>query len=74
MAYVNFGRKNTRIEALTSENRDKIFFPTDSNSIILGGREFGTATEYLTQDQYDELVRTGMVDPTIEYNIQEDDN
>lgn len=41
MAYVNFGRKATRREALASTNKDKIFFPTDDDTIVLGGREFG---------------------------------
>lgn len=41
MAYVNFGRKNTREEALASENKDKVFFPTDATSIILDGKEYG---------------------------------
>lgn len=56
MAYVNFGRKNTREEALASENKDKVFFPTDATSIILGGKEYGVVDlEFLTNDEIDDI-------------------
>lgn len=30
--------------------------------------------KYLTQDEYDRLVENHLIDPTVEYNIYEDDN
>lgn len=55
MAYVNFGRKNTRAEALASTNKDKVFFPTDANSIILGGKEYGASPDYATKEDIEAI-------------------
>ena len=49
MSYVNFGRKSTKAEALKSTNKDKIFFPTDDTSIILGGKEYGANSDLKTE-------------------------
>lgn len=29
---------------------------------------------YITQERYDQLVEAHLIDPTVEYNIYEDDN
>ena len=55
MAYVNFGRSSDRATALQSTNKDKIFFPVDADTLILGGREFGRGSatpEYQISDLY----------------------
>lgn len=59
MAYVNFGRKNTRAQALASQNKDKVFFPIDDTSIILDGKEYGV--------QPKDVVRRSVVS-VIEYD------
>lgn len=48
MAYVNFGKTQTKAEALESNNDGKIFFPIDDNSIILNQKIFGKSTWFGT--------------------------
>lgn len=42
---VEHGRKNTKQEALESANKNKIFFPTDDDCIVMGGKTYGDQTE-----------------------------
>lgn len=41
---VEHGRKDTKQTALTSENKNKIFFPTDDDCIVMGGKAYGDQT------------------------------
>lgn len=41
MAFINFGMANTLAQAKASTNRNKLFFPTNSNSIVIDGKEYG---------------------------------
>ena len=41
MALLNFSVKHTLAQALASSNLAKLFFPTDSNSIVIGNKEYG---------------------------------
>ena len=45
MSYVNFGRTKTKSQALADTNVNKIHFPTDGNSIVLAGKEYGLTYE-----------------------------
>lgn len=42
---VEHGRKDTKQTALASENKNKIFFPTDDDCIVMGGKAYGDQTE-----------------------------
>lgn len=42
---VTFNKKTTRAAALVSSDPDKIFFPTDGNHIVMGGKEWGGAED-----------------------------
>lgn len=44
MAYVNFNKTSTLEEAKASQNANKVFFPTDSNAIVMNGKEYGGVT------------------------------
>lgn len=41
---VEHGRKDTKENALASENKNKIFFPTDDDCIVMGGKAYGDQT------------------------------
>lgn len=43
MANVKFNRTTTRSNALSSKDSNKVFFPTDGNAVIVGGKEYGMA-------------------------------
>lgn len=45
MAYVKFNKTATLAEAKASTNPNKVFFPTDSASIVINGKERGSVTQ-----------------------------
>lgn len=45
MAYVSFNKTATKAQAKASENQNKLYFPSDANCIVLGGKEYGGVTE-----------------------------
>lgn len=55
---VSFCRTKTRAEALESTDLDCIYFPTDSATIIMGGKEYsstGLPIEVMTLQEYNAL-------------------
>lgn len=75
---VSFCRTKTRAEALESTDLDCIYFPTDSATIIMGGKEYASSskTEKLTLSEYKKKVADGTVSLDTFYlitNINEDD-
>ena len=38
---VSFCRTKTLSESINSEDKDCVFFPTDNDSIVMGGKTFG---------------------------------
>lgn len=53
---VEHGRKNTKQEALESANKNKIFFPTDDDCIVMGGKAYGDQTK-IREDLVAETAR-----------------
>lgn len=45
MDLVEHGRKDTKQSALSSTNKNKIFFPIDDDCIIMGGKAYGDQTK-----------------------------
>lgn len=45
MDLVEHGRKDTKQSALSSRNKNKIFFPIDDDCIIMGGKAYGDQTK-----------------------------
>lgn len=56
MAYINFGMANTLAQAKASENRNKLFFPTDSHAIVLAGKEYGGVTTAMLNSAMGEVA------------------
>lgn len=44
MDFVSFGRTSTLQQAKNSSDQNKIFFPTDSNALVMKGKEYGGVT------------------------------
>lgn len=75
---VSFCRTKTRAEALDSPDLDCVYFPTDSSTIIMGGKEYASSskTEKLTLSEYKQKVAAGTIDLDTFYlitNVNEDD-
>jgi len=41
MAFVKFSKSSSRAAALASTETNKVFFPSDSSAVVMGGKEYG---------------------------------
>ena len=53
------------------ESKDKIVTVKNLETFKI---QLDSKTVYITQEQYDSLVEQHLIDPSVEYNIYEDDN
>ena len=77
---VEHGRKDTKQTALASENKNKIFFPTDDDCIVMGGKAYGDQTEIRARVQAnaqaitDEVARATAAEQAIIYDVSAHNN
>ena len=53
------------------ESKDKIVTVKNLETFKI---QLDSKTVYITQERYDSLVEQHLIDPSVEYNIYEDDN